>query len=171
METTERPLDAHSWLVVVTFMVVIAIVIRPIHIPLPIPSLRRQRQPFGPGEPRGTSQPPAVDAPSSITNAAAQEPETGSCPAYNSSTHPTIPSGVNSKGLLKRRFPYHLTLDIATAPVLGVFFLLATRSINGKSVLNGIVGEPSSGVEPYAVMILFFSLVRARIFLFLSHFI
>ncbi|KAF9289630.1 hypothetical protein BGZ68_008940 [Mortierella alpina] len=158
METAERPLDAHSWLVVVTFMVVIAIVIRPIHIPLPIPSLRRQRQPFAPGEPRATSQQPAVDAPSSITSAAAQEPEIGSCPAYNSSTQPAIPSGVNSKSLLKRRFPYHLTLDIATAPVLGVFFLLATRSINGKSVLNGIVGEPSSGVEPYAVMILFFSL-------------
>ncbi|KAG0312247.1 hypothetical protein BGZ99_009641 [Dissophora globulifera] len=55
-------------------------------------------------------------------------------------------------------FPNRFTLDIATAPVIGVLFLLATRSINGESVRNGIVGAPSSGVEPYAVMILFFSL-------------
>ncbi|KAF9932377.1 hypothetical protein BGZ67_004762 [Mortierella alpina] len=162
METAERPLDVHSWLVVVTFMVVIAIVIRPIHIPLPIPSLRRQRQPRPLGKPapaRATAQPPTVDAPSSSTTVATQEPQAGSIsPAYDSPTHPPSTSGISSKSLRNRRFPYHLTLDIATAPVLGVLLLLATRSINGKSVLNGIVGEPSSGVEPYAVMILFFSL-------------
>ncbi|KAG0358308.1 hypothetical protein BGZ54_010483 [Gamsiella multidivaricata] len=62
--------------------------------------------------------------------------------------------------MIKRRtkYPYHITLNIATAPVLGVLFLLATQSIDGESVRNGIVGEPESGVEPYAVMILFFSL-------------
>ncbi|KAH7042533.1 arsenical pump membrane protein-domain-containing protein [Linnemannia elongata] len=58
----------------------------------------------------------------------------------------------------KKTFPYDITLDIATAPVLGVLFLLATKSINGQSVRDGIMGEPSSGVEPYAVMVLFFSL-------------
>ncbi|KAF9572578.1 hypothetical protein EC968_009649 [Mortierella alpina] len=160
METTERQLDVHSWLVVVTFMIVIAIVIRPIHVPLPIPSLRRKRQPFSPGKPppaRPTEQLPTVEAPSPIT--ASQEPEAGSVsPVNDSPTQPTSPNGESNKGLRKRRFPYHLTLDIATAPVLGVLLLLATRSIDGKSVLNGIVGEPSSGVEPYAVMILFFSL-------------
>ncbi|KAK3830093.1 MAG: arsenical pump membrane protein-domain-containing protein [Linnemannia elongata] len=90
----ETNLTAHSWLSVITFLVVIAIVIHPIRIPLPIP----------------------------------------------------------------KTFPYDITLDIATAPVLGVLFLLATRSINGQSVRDGIMGEPSSGVEPYAVMVLFFSL-------------
>ncbi|KAI7829696.1 arsenical pump membrane protein-domain-containing protein [Gamsiella multidivaricata] len=58
----------------------------------------------------------------------------------------------------RTKYPYHITLNIATAPVLGVLFLLATQSIDGESVRNGIVGEPESGVEPYAVMILFFSL-------------
>ncbi|KAF9946016.1 hypothetical protein BGZ72_000757, partial [Mortierella alpina] len=162
METSEKQLDVHSWLVVVTFMIVIALVIRPIHIPLPIPSLRRQRQPLAPGSPvsaRVAEQPPVSNTPSSITTAAAQEPEIGNTDlACNSPTLPTTTSGIKRRGLRKWRFPYRLTLDIATAPVLGVLLLLATRSINGKSVLNGIVGEPSSGVEPYAVMILFFSL-------------
>ncbi|KAK3832439.1 MAG: arsenical pump membrane protein-domain-containing protein [Linnemannia gamsii] len=92
MEFIDQPLTAHSWLVVITFMVVIAVVIHPI----------RTKQ--------------------------------------------------------KLIFPYHITLNIATAPVLGVLFLLATRSIEGNSVRDGIVGAPESGVEPYAVMILFFSL-------------
>ncbi|KAI8601695.1 arsenical pump membrane protein-domain-containing protein [Dissophora ornata] len=98
MAPSDRSLDAHSWLVVITFMIVIVIVIHPIRIPFPIPS----RQ--------------------------------------------------------KTKFPYHFTLDIATAPVIGVLFLLATGSIDGESVQDGIIGEPTSGIEPYAVMILFFSL-------------
>ncbi|KAG0264454.1 hypothetical protein BG011_006813 [Mortierella polycephala] len=58
----------------------------------------------------------------------------------------------------KSRFPYGVTLDIATAPVLGVLFLLATLSIGGESVRDSIVWALGSGVEPYAATILFFFL-------------
>ncbi|KAF8931624.1 arsenical pump membrane protein-domain-containing protein [Dissophora ornata] len=116
----ERELDVHSWLVVVTFMIVIAIVIRPIRIPLPIP--------FS---------------------------DTANHSSINDAFDQPVVAGTEKK---KTKTPYYLTLDIATAPVIGVLFLLATKSLNGESIRDGILGEPSSGVEPYAVMILFFSL-------------
>lgn len=120
----DRDLDVHSWLVVVTFMVVIVMVIRPIRIPLPIPAWRK------------ASVHPATPKHSASTTAATPEAKTW-----------------------KTKFPYHFTLNIATAPIIGVLLLLATRSINVESIRNGIVGAPFSGVEPYAVMILFFSYV------------
>ncbi|KAF9206042.1 hypothetical protein BGZ49_003115 [Haplosporangium sp. Z 27] len=116
----ERDLDVHSWLVVVTFMIVIVIVIRPIRIPLPIPSITKNAHPVLPNT---ATYAPAAESKSKWSN-----------------------------------FPYHITLNIATAPVIGVLFLLATKSINKESIRDGIIGEPSSGIEPYAVMILFFSL-------------
>jgi len=127
----ERELDAHSWLVVVTFMIVIAIVIRPVRIPLCISSSHT-----------ATPTTTTYSANHSSINDASDQP---------------VVAGPEKK---KTRFPQYLTLDIATAPVIGVLFLLATRSINGESVRDGILGSPSSGVEPYAVMILFFSLVK-----------
>ncbi|KAF9907966.1 hypothetical protein BX616_000271 [Lobosporangium transversale] len=133
MDSVNTDLNVHSWLVVITFMVVIAIVIRPIRIPLPIPasshSTQSQSQSQSHHNDSLTSKDTAVNE---------QELE-------------------NTKAT-KVRFPYRFTLDIATAPVIGVLFLLATRSIGGESVRDGIVGAPESGVEPYAVMILFFSL-------------
>ncbi|KAG0368258.1 hypothetical protein BGZ54_002352 [Gamsiella multidivaricata] len=110
-------LDVHSWLVVITFMVVIIIVIHPIRLPLPIPTLT-------------SAQKTQHDQDLKETN----------------------------KQSRTLRFPYSIELNIATAPVIGVLFLLATLSIGGDSVRDGIVGAPDSGVEPYAVMILFFSL-------------
>ncbi|KAF8947158.1 hypothetical protein BGZ47_010176, partial [Haplosporangium gracile] len=84
----------------------------------------------------------------------AQDPSSTATVTAIGDNFPSVATATN----LKQKFPYHFTLDIATAPVLGVLFLLATRSIEGDSVRDGIVGAPGSGVEPYAVMILFFSL-------------
>jgi len=136
---SSRSLDVHSWLVVVTFMAVIALVIHPIRIPLPIPS----------SHPSHSS---SQDTLSAVGTPATPAQETPSGPGTNN-------SGVHGK---KRRhsYPYHFTLDIATAPVLGVLLLWAIGSITVDSVRDGIVGNPANGVEPYAVMILFFSLVR-----------
>ncbi|KAF9149854.1 hypothetical protein BG015_008331 [Linnemannia schmuckeri] len=212
----ETNLTAHSWLSVVTFLVVIVIVIRPIRIPLPIPVYEKVTDAVAVDtdadgdvtdgsihetpptssevdqsrihcESSGISNNKHVDVNampedvsphlgsfSSKSQAAdGQDNTDDSLPAKTSNTGNTIITDnfnndtthdINSnkkidnlKGGSQKRnktFPYDITLNIATAPVLGVLFLLATRSIHGQSVRDGIMGEPSSGVEPYAVMVL-----------------
>ncbi|KAF9298550.1 hypothetical protein BGZ74_009343 [Mortierella antarctica] len=137
----EHALDAHSWLVVVTFMVVIILVIHPVKIPLPIPSLSSSSKPSAS---QSSTQQHTADA---IIDPSKPE-QVGS-----ESTTASSPVAKDRK-----KFSYSLTLDIATAPVVGVLFLLATRSIGGHTLKNGIVGTPESSVEPYSVMILFFAL-------------
>ncbi|KAF9184992.1 hypothetical protein BGZ50_003364 [Haplosporangium sp. Z 11] len=141
MVPVDNGLNVHSWLVVITFMVVIAIVIHPVRIPLPIPALSRSKHTTKQQAQTPTQQQVKNTTISTTTTAIDQE--------FNEASAETTK---------RKRFPYHLTLDIATTPVLGVLFLLATQSIDGESVRNGFVGAPESGVEPYAVMILFFSL-------------
>lgn len=220
----ETNLTAHSWLSVITFLVVIAIVIHPIRIPIPIPVYEnvtgtatstpdidtegddvadRSVQETPPtlseadqigmqceGSGRRNSVAVSTDAvPESVNpqlgptssnsqlesgqenmdeSLPAKTPTTASTIITNSLNNDTTTNINNTTDNLEggsqkrmKTFPYDITLDIATAPVLGVLFLLATRSINGQSVRDGIMGEPSSGVEPYAVMVLFFSLVRS----------
>ncbi|KAJ9104203.1 hypothetical protein QFC19_004020 [Naganishia cerealis] len=55
----------------------------------------------------------------------------------------------------------HFTLGLATAPVIGVLLLLATTSIGGQVLRNGIVGV--QGVKPYDIMTLFISLAYISI--------
>ncbi|KAF9330004.1 hypothetical protein BGZ91_000314 [Linnemannia elongata] len=216
----ETSLTAHSWLSVITFLVVIAIVIRPIRIPLPIPVYENateaatsppdldtdgdgvadrsvQETPPTPSETNqiglqckggGFSNSMAVSTdaiPEGINpqlgptssnsqfkseqdnvddSLPAKTPTIANTTITNSLNNDTTTNNHTTDNLeggspkRKKTFPYDITLDIATAPVLGVLFLLATKSINGQSVRDGIMGEPSSGVEPYAVMVLFFSL-------------
>ncbi|KAG0325895.1 hypothetical protein BG004_003073 [Podila humilis] len=91
-----------------------------------------------------------VDDPSAQVGANAESKQQGS--NQESASAARLPQAS------RKRFAYSLTLNIATAPVIGVLFLLATSSIGGHTLKNGIVGAPNSGVEPYAVMVLFFSL-------------
>ncbi|KAL1916631.1 uncharacterized protein VTP21DRAFT_5335 [Calcarisporiella thermophila] len=50
----------------------------------------------------------------------------------------------------------HVVLDLATAPALGVLFLLATGSMHIEQVRDGFLG--TAGIQPYSVMILFYAL-------------
>lgn len=153
--STDPELNVHSWLVVVVFMAVIVLVIRPVRIPLPFPSSRHRSHSSEATTPTVSNTPPqeATDAASSITAIGPR----------NNNSH----TSTEEKTEKEARYPYHFTLDIATAPVLGVLFLLAIQSIGIDSVRDGIIGNPANGVEPYAVMILFFSLVRCPFLLFL----
>ncbi|KAF9910409.1 hypothetical protein EC991_006674 [Linnemannia zychae] len=199
MDTDETTLTAHSWLSVITFLAVIAIVIRPIRIPLPIPvfdkavaagdtnvttdaspdlSLHDSRTPptlsetedfraHGKGATCNSSHlsidgvPEAVDPQSFALQDGFGQANMDDCLHVNSLNNNDSNTTLGQNKVLQKRkihFPHDIMLDIATAPVLGVLFLLATKSINGQSVRDGILGEPSSGVEPFAVMVLFFSL-------------
>lgn len=55
-----------------------------------------------------------------------------------------------------------ITIDLRTAPILGVLILLATKTIGVEALKLGIVGD--SGVKPYNVLVLFISLVSFRRF-------
>ncbi|OAQ36683.1 hypothetical protein K457DRAFT_147417 [Linnemannia elongata AG-77] len=150
----DQPLDIHSWLVVITFMIVIAIVIHPIRIPLPIPAFSS----FCSSSSSSSSSHHLSNQSTTQQQQQLQEEQHSSDDANSNSAQDPSPTAIATATNQKQKFPYHLTLNIATAPVLGVLFLLATRSIEGDSVRDGFVGAPGSGVEPYAVMILFFSL-------------
>lgn len=181
----DHGLDWHSWLVVITFMVVISIVIRPIRIPLPdlqsmLQSSKKQSPPPLPSPssysgPSPPSSPRPALAALPLDTAGSTDTTIGSIElvskhsdrndhddpqqAFKSETddHPT-PLPEQQQPQRRRQRRHHLTLGIASAPVLGVLFLLATKSIDGESIKSGIVGAPGTGVEPYAVMTLFFSL-------------
>jgi hypothetical protein len=47
---------------------------------------------------------------------------------------------------------WRFKLDIATAPILGILFLLATTAIQPYVILQGFLG--SAGIQPWGVMIL-----------------
>jgi hypothetical protein len=47
---------------------------------------------------------------------------------------------------------WSITLNIATAPIIGILFLLATTAIPPYVVLRGFLG--SAGIQPWGVMIL-----------------
>ncbi|KAG0047583.1 hypothetical protein BGZ83_007389 [Gryganskiella cystojenkinii] len=187
-ESNDHDLTWHSWLVVITFMVVIVIVIRPIRIPLPALSLlsRKKRSPaplvktpssvaataIAVDQPiqwsaTGTSVEQQNNTPSNTTITATEgTTPTQGANSNNTNTnlnlHPeekeTAPTAITPASLQSQQRRHHFTLGIASAPVLGVLFLLATGSLNVESIQDGIVGAPGTGVEPYAVMILFFSL-------------
>ncbi|KAJ3295044.1 hypothetical protein HK104_003049 [Borealophlyctis nickersoniae] len=55
-----------------------------------------------------------------------------------------------------RQKKYHLHLNLATAPVIGILLLLITTAIDGNVVKNGFVG--TQGIQPYSVLILVFAL-------------
>ncbi len=57
--------------------------------------------------------------------------------------------------------PMYVTIDHVSAPVIGVLVLLATTTIGGEQVRQGIVGE--DGIEPYDVLALFISLAYIAI--------
>lgn len=58
----------------------------------------------------------------------------------------------------KEEPPWSFPLGLETAPVIGVIVLLASTSIPGSVIRDGIVG--SGGVRPYDIMTLFISFVR-----------
>ena len=68
-----------------------------------------------------------------------------------------------------RPFEFHLPklgwriyFNLATVPPLGVLILLASQTINWITIRDGLLGN-NVGVQPYAIMLLFYSLVRCHL--------
>lgn len=62
-------------------------------------------------------------------------------------------------------FRIPVSLDLATVPLLGVIILLASQTMTGTTLRDGFLGS-NLGVQPYAIMLLFYSLVCVRLQVF-----
>ncbi|GJN90034.1 hypothetical protein Rhopal_003031-T1 [Rhodotorula paludigena] len=138
-------LTAKSWVALVTYVVVMGLIIRGVRIPVPrflsrplLRALVKCRILDPPPLPQ-----PRPSSPTSLKSPADAPTDT----AYPPTTLPSEPA-------VDRRLV--IPLDLRTAPVLAVVFLLATTVIDGRVVRLGIVGE--DGVRPYDVLVLFISL-------------
>lgn len=99
-----------------------------------------------------------IDAPNEKNGPTDSKPS--ATPSTVSSTSPMAVNSMTGDAIEKDEMSekrYHFPLGLSTAPVVGVFLLLATTSIPGGVVRTGIVG--SKGVKPYDIMTLFISLV------------
>lgn len=140
-DTTRTSLNGFGVFAIIVFAVVSLIVIRPLHIPIPRPFasfLRRTSKKVwlklaGPPDP--TPEDDAAD-----------------------SHAVDAQLGTTQTSEVKRMY---LTIDHVSAPVIGVLILLATTTIGGAQVRQGIVGE--DGIEPYDVLALFISLAYIAI--------
>ncbi len=84
--------------------------------------------------------------------------------SYDYHTQPRSHSADERAGRrLSSRKRHYLTIDHVTAPLLAVLLLLATTTIGGAQLAAGIAGDPSSHIEPYDVLALFFSLAYIAI--------
>ncbi|KAE8221133.1 hypothetical protein CF319_g5457 [Tilletia indica] len=144
-------LDGHGIFTVVVFALVSLIVLVPIKIPIPY----RISAVFV----KDKKEKVAVSADSKAT------PTQG--PATHATDLPPTPSTNSKANLLATpaedvpRKRNYLVLNHVNIPFIGVLILLATRSIEGKQVKDGIVG--AAGVEPYDVLLFFISLAYIAI--------
>ncbi|GAC97124.1 hypothetical protein PHSY_004709 [Pseudozyma hubeiensis SY62] len=139
VDTTRTSLNGFGIFAIIVFAIVSLIVIHPIRIRIPAPIAKLIRS---------TSRklwlalagPPDVDQ---------QEQD-----AVEAELDTRNPDDAHSKSM-------YITIDHVSAPVIGVLVLLATTTIGGEQVKQGIVGE--DGIEPYDVLALFISLAYIAI--------
>ncbi|EST06266.1 Arsenite/antimonite efflux pump membrane protein, ArsB [Kalmanozyma brasiliensis GHG001] len=137
VDSTRTSLNGFGVFAIIVFAVVSLIVIHPIRIPIPAPIASFLRQ-NGRKIWLALAGPPDADE----QEKDAVERELGQDERND-------------------RRPMHLTIDHVSAPVIGVIVLLATTTIGGEQVRQGIVGE--DGIEPYDVLALFISLAYIAI--------
>ncbi|PWZ03135.1 hypothetical protein BCV70DRAFT_197371 [Testicularia cyperi] len=133
LDTTRTSLNGFGVFAIIVFACVSLIVIRPLRIPLPQPIANVVRKTAG-------KVWLALAGPATVDQEEEAQVEHQLDPAPRS---------------------MHLVIDHVSAPVIGVLILLATTTIGGEQVRQGIVGE--DGIEPYDVLALFISLAYIAI--------
>ncbi|CBQ70540.1 conserved hypothetical protein [Sporisorium reilianum SRZ2] len=140
VDTTRTSLNGFGVFAIIVFATVSLIVIHPLRIPIPTPIARSVR--------RTTRK---------IWLALAGPPDT----EQQDQDAVERELGTDAPSTDDDGRPMHLTIDHVSAPVIGVLVLLATTTIGGEQVRQGIVGE--DGIEPYDVLALFISLAYIAI--------
>ncbi|KAL4399746.1 transmembrane transporter [Malassezia pachydermatis] len=149
LDTPTGHLDGHGIFTVIVFAFVSIICIYPLHIPLPLSVshwLRSQWRQL-----RQTCGWDSFPSSQSSSDPRKEDMELNSMGESTSSSPRTLDT-------TDRVF---IPLTHVTAPIGGVLLLLATTSMDGKQVRNGIVGE--SGIFPYDILLLFLSLAYIAI--------
>ncbi|ORZ20752.1 arsenical pump membrane protein-domain-containing protein [Absidia repens] len=124
-----KSIGVYSWVTLVIFLLTIIPVIRPFKIPIGKRNAPKQQQ-------QQQQQQPA------------RRPDSSSSSIASASS--------SKKTLSTKKRRRHLYLNLATAPPLAVLILLVCGATNMTVIKNGLVG--SLGVEPYSILILFYSL-------------
>ncbi|KAK0563561.1 hypothetical protein OC861_004747 [Tilletia horrida] len=137
-------LDGHGIFTIIVFALVSLIVLFPLRIPMPHSIARLVWKP--------APSALAEHSPSVIPNT--PTPSTTSQAALLSAPPPPTAQSPKAER-------HYITLNHVNAPIIGVIVLLATHSIDGKQVKDGIVG--AAGVEPYDVLLFFISLAYIAI--------
>ncbi|KAL7423611.1 hypothetical protein Q5752_001192 [Cryptotrichosporon argae] len=160
-------IDARSIVTLVVFFVVNALVIFPLYIPLPLAvsrALDRLARRAGLQPSRERPIDPEADAPVAIeggetlSSSESASGVTDVADARGGEVGTTGRAGHDDSVGEKqdeRAKRWHVPLNLATAPVIGVLLLLASTCIPGSVVRTGIVG--SGGLRPYDIMTLFIS--------------
>ncbi|BEJ16168.1 hypothetical protein CspHIS471_0507730 [Cutaneotrichosporon sp. HIS471] len=155
---TARAIDARSIVTLIIFFVVNALVIFPLHIPIPraIGHAANAMRDALLGLDRWDVYATAPDATDRRSETLCSE----SAPPAALTLSPSHASVAHSPDALPGSVLHspdhvrpHLTLGLTTAPVAGVLLLLASTCIPGSVIRGGIV----SGVRPYDIMTLFLS--------------
>lgn len=66
-----------------------------------------------------------------------------------------IPNAHNIYKRMPNKF-FYIPLDMGTAPILALLFLLCTTTLNGSTLVKGLIGNDH--IKPYSVLLLFMSL-------------
>ncbi|SNX82521.1 uncharacterized protein MEPE_01227 [Melanopsichium pennsylvanicum] len=141
VDTTRTSLNGFGVFAVIVFACVSLIVIHPVRIPIP-KSIARILRSAGRKISLALASPPDTLASTQQQDQESVERQRFSSPRSS-------------------REVMCLTIDHVSAPVIGVIVLLATTTIGGEQVRQGIVGE--DGIEPYDVLALFISLAYIAI--------
>ncbi|KAI5452409.1 hypothetical protein NCC49_000968 [Naganishia albida] len=147
---TYHPIDGHSIWTIILFFIVNILVVFPIKIPIPyfISRPTKQLLVFL-----------RVLAPRAHSSVLPPERKASEEAARNDDPAAATPAPTDRRFQEDERL--HLNLGLTTAPVIGVILLLASTSIGGQVLRNGIVGI--QGVKPYDIMTLFISLAYISI--------
>lgn len=156
-DTSRAHLDGHGIFAIIVFAAVSLVVIAPLQIPIPFavsrPIRRAARRLLGHKQDDDGTAAPTSDAARKRRNSEEDAPEEQT----SSPTH--VAPDSSSQDVKQAEERTYLPLNHVSAPIIGCLLLLATKTIGGEQVRAGIVGE--EGVEPYDVLALFISLVRA----------
>lgn len=154
MDSSASPhLDGHGIFTVIVFSIVSIIVNYPLKIPIPffisnLTSRLRSRLLSG----KDVSSDKNLSSDSSNGNQSSN--------LNVNSTNDPIRAAPSSLPTLKKKRSF-LTINHVSIPLIGVLFLLITRSIDGQQIKDGIIG--TSGIEPLDILALFISLAYIAI--------
>lgn len=151
---SDHPINGYSIFTLIVFFGVNILVIFPLHIPISRAITRPLRK---------TAVRLRILTPLQTLHTGADENGTPRSRAVNrsqpnndSTIHSSASSTTPPSPPVEEEPLFTFQLGLSTAPVIGVLLLLATTSIPGSVVRDGIVG--SQGVRPYDIMTLFLSL-------------